>query len=1250
MKSDKSRETFHPEKHYSSVRLQQGRVLTDADWNEQSDIIEHRDEVTNIDVIGQSGFPETNGGFSLTPSGTTDLFISPGRGYVDGLLVESEDVGGGNQILYSNQPDLISPPPIPTVSGVIVAYLDVWQRHIDAIEDPLIREVALGGPDTATRAKTVWQVKILPVTSTVSDPINFDVEELPEWQALVAPSTGQLSAQAAQTTQPFDPCTIPQSAGFRRLENQLYRVEIHTAGDIEFDNTQTGPAPTFKWSRDNGSVSAPLLSTDAGAGTGTGTLTVQLQTTDEQRGFSPGQWVEVIDDKRDLNGDPGVLVNLAQADGGLLTYTTSTIQDPLGLVTPATGILLSQFFGTPRVRRWDMANGPITVVGNDGTQAAWIDLEDGVQVRFEFGTYKVGDYWEIPARTLPNLVEWPGGPANPQPRPPLGIRHHFTCLATYSMPGFLNARDCRKIFKPLTEIQGGGAAGDGPRPGQWRYYLIDGDAGSDATGRVGIDDNSANQALANALPFFSIHQALSSFARDGNDSNAIILLKTLPAQDNGQPGQYPDDISLSGIHGYRKILIRGSSFVTINQLPEQSIAGAISIAGFENGLVVTNTTGQGTNRLTFAEDIGVEPAQLGKRVRFAHDTTNPSLQDATAMVLRHGELTGGGSFVDIAPPLGRTSTIGGSDRLFIEFPGARVPNVSLSGTLPDNVLTMVGLFVANQLLVEGFGGSISFCQVGGAANVLNFSSLSVNEIFNDELGNQVGTGGGIVGVLGAQDGSNLFVSQSNLSQFNATRVKQVTVERSIVLQGGMENCGPSDIGENRSSPTGTLPFLTRLGASASVSFLETSGTVTGALLEGGGGDFANLFIQGHDQSLEIEDIDINANLRPSGIILDATQAQSCDIIYTPQQGFIPSGVFMLPQSTLIRPFELSVTDQYDAANNHYHASLLSFVNRGITLPKSSAENKPIQRYFVTQYDGTGGLGVKAAFAFDGQNGTRLDPSSIAGVAQQEIRISNTQPPNPGDGSSVHLTSGYSLVALAYFQRTNDASVTLPTPVFVSDVIYGAVTLDSELRDSSPRVRIGTLVKIITYADNINASQWVRFGLVRLQLDSPPPSLSAPTELAFAFGGQVNDQDVLPIDASGNDSSFMLLPWTFGAATSSSTGAGNATFRQLREFPVNGGPYRTLELSVRTDVLSLISNPSVTAPSITLRVTKNTPATQWTPTFISTVFLNVTAGDTPTSVTVPVDFKDGDTIGVVVQTAALQAGSNRWRGFVRVRLS
>lgn len=44
-------------------------------------------------------------------------------------------------------------------SNTYLVYLDLWERHITYIEDDNIREVALAGPDTATRAKLVWQVK-----------------------------------------------------------------------------------------------------------------------------------------------------------------------------------------------------------------------------------------------------------------------------------------------------------------------------------------------------------------------------------------------------------------------------------------------------------------------------------------------------------------------------------------------------------------------------------------------------------------------------------------------------------------------------------------------------------------------------------------------------------------------------------------------------------------------------------------------------------------------------------------------------------------------------------------------------------------------------------------------------------------------------------------------------------------------------------------------------------------------------------
>ena len=57
MKSDYSRVTFDPRKHFSSVRTQQGRVQLDADSNEEIDIVNHRIETESYDVIGVCGAP-----------------------------------------------------------------------------------------------------------------------------------------------------------------------------------------------------------------------------------------------------------------------------------------------------------------------------------------------------------------------------------------------------------------------------------------------------------------------------------------------------------------------------------------------------------------------------------------------------------------------------------------------------------------------------------------------------------------------------------------------------------------------------------------------------------------------------------------------------------------------------------------------------------------------------------------------------------------------------------------------------------------------------------------------------------------------------------------------------------------------------------------------------------------------------------------------------------------------------------------
>jgi hypothetical protein len=68
MKGDFTRTTFRRRRHYRGVRLQQGRVQLDADFNEQSDITAHHDRQTASDLIGACGAPDVGGGFKISPA------------------------------------------------------------------------------------------------------------------------------------------------------------------------------------------------------------------------------------------------------------------------------------------------------------------------------------------------------------------------------------------------------------------------------------------------------------------------------------------------------------------------------------------------------------------------------------------------------------------------------------------------------------------------------------------------------------------------------------------------------------------------------------------------------------------------------------------------------------------------------------------------------------------------------------------------------------------------------------------------------------------------------------------------------------------------------------------------------------------------------------------------------------------------------------------------------------------------------
>ncbi|HWM24550.1 MAG TPA: DUF6519 domain-containing protein [Chthoniobacterales bacterium] len=438
MRGDFSRETFNPASHYNGVLQQQGRVQLDADWNEAEAIARHRDQTTVKDVVGVTGAPRVEPGFRVSTTGA-NLQISRGHFYVDGILCQNEQ-----DVPFTAQPDLPGEP-LPPADGVYLAYLEVWERHLGPAEAPELRETALGGADTTTRLQTVCQVKLLPLPNTG---VNATCTgNIPEWTTLLAhadPSPaqiGQMRARTAPEGVTLNPaCVLPPSAGFKGLENQLYRVEIHHGG--------TRDVASFKWSRENGSVVARINNVNGQD------LEVDDVRKDDKLAFVNQPWVELSDSVLDLRQQRGELFQVGNVDPGLRKITL-TGGPPTALDPQRSRI----------VRRWEQSGALAGANGVALNAADWITLEDGIQVQFKPGIYKTGDYWLIPARSAVNIetgrVEWPQdtsvAPPVPAARPPQGNKHHFARLGLFRQQGgnwsaLAGTGDCRIVFPPLTQL------------------------------------------------------------------------------------------------------------------------------------------------------------------------------------------------------------------------------------------------------------------------------------------------------------------------------------------------------------------------------------------------------------------------------------------------------------------------------------------------------------------------------------------------------------------------------------------------------------------------------------------------------------------------------------------------------------------------------------------------------------------------------------------------------------------------------
>ncbi len=447
MRGDFSQIRFNRQRNYTAVLEQQGRVALDADANEQCFIDAYQSGTQAIDVVGRYGGPAGDNGFQITVTSGHEILIGAGRYYVNGLLCENPA-----SLSYDSQPYLIAPPGGATAAAliskltaaggadVIQVWLQVWQRLQTALDDPDLREPALGHADTTARLQTVWRV-VADLVPTPQPPPGSPGPAPSCCQAMdaAAPppaSTGTMSATAGGPAADRG-CEPVAAAGYQGIENQLYRVEIHRGGD----ETKA----TFKWSRENGSVVTAIT------GISGPTVRVSSLGPDANLGFQAGQWVELTDDSYVFGPTPN-------SPGPL--YQIQSIQPADLSVTLAVPAGDHRFHPGPnsRMRRWDQSGPTATEHGISLSAGTRIPLENGIEVNFAPGTFQSGDYWTIPARAASGQIEWPpcGSDGNAS-QPPSSIVVHSAPLASIApggpgSPGGVVVEDCRQKFSPLTAL------------------------------------------------------------------------------------------------------------------------------------------------------------------------------------------------------------------------------------------------------------------------------------------------------------------------------------------------------------------------------------------------------------------------------------------------------------------------------------------------------------------------------------------------------------------------------------------------------------------------------------------------------------------------------------------------------------------------------------------------------------------------------------------------------------------------------
>ena len=404
MKAQISRLSFRPNKNFAGVYQQQGRMITDADWNELVDVIKKQQQQALTTTVG-SGVPRDGGVLEITETRPTPgevertAKLKSGSLIVDGIYAEVASTGAGGNFVYEKQPLFRNAPALP--AGDVTFYADVWERLVISIQDKRLRDPALHGADTCVRTQVMAQVK------HTDDPTQISDED-------VNPTIGNAEfdlTKADNAIDPGDPCAAETSLS-SEFGNYLFRLEVH---DVQGD-ASAPDSVTLKWSMENAAEAHEVGNSPPE--------------------FSHGEWIyEFFGEDTEqhlgvhLNGGPVRRSHLAKTG-----YPNSTPKDAdnktYELVRRWDGYCKLEFIGG----KWGIAEGkhfgedlegdgglPITTAGN-----LTLRLGDVIMsLKCGGSRFVAGDFWLALSRQSGNegSVEVPF-------KTPVGIRHHYLRLLT----------------------------------------------------------------------------------------------------------------------------------------------------------------------------------------------------------------------------------------------------------------------------------------------------------------------------------------------------------------------------------------------------------------------------------------------------------------------------------------------------------------------------------------------------------------------------------------------------------------------------------------------------------------------------------------------------------------------------------------------------------------------------------------------------------------------------------------------------